>query len=429
MNLQKPLYHQLTHVAAVFDLENVDGRITDTPALRKARRLARKTQSALTLLAFAPEPTLADNLAALITRSDSHSHAADHKTALFELAESIQRQDDVSVHCEIRNVRFNASNVNDWLMDSPCDLLVICRPEKTSSTIIADRFSPIIRETNTPVWFAGSGSDPRQGVVAAITSDSDKDTGPDLSLDDDVLDVARGLVDLFDSDLHVVQASPKPEPVLASSAVTSMAALAPQLPTVEDISAQRNRRLAEQRGELQTFIERAGGVDGELLVMEGDVATAVSAGAEVLDAGLIVMGASSKSRWASLLLGGAAEATLAISPCDLLLVKPAEREAAQPNALLSHAAMQSTTEELHEVDLLVNPRRYFHTPAAVLREDGLSQRDKKLILCVWEEELANEARNETAMPQQVFEPVTNPAELTAVRESLGKLEVREAQVA
>lgn len=393
MNLKPPLHQQITHIATVMDIHASDDLpLDETPALSQARTMAARTGSAITLLAFVPPPTMADNLAALVTDSSPGNDFEAVRSQLFDLAQMIQREDHITVQCEIREARFDASAVTSWLADAPADLLVVNRPDdEAGMTIIVERFSPIIRELGTPVWFAGSDETPQDSpldsVVAAVAADLSSEHTSQPNLDRDVLDTATGIVDLFDAELHVLQASPHPA----------------------QPHTDRKERLAE-------FVESTVAPEGQLLVPEGDVAPTVSAGAEALDAGLIVMGASGKSRWSTLLFGGVAESTLAIAPCDLLLVKPVERHSAPADTESAQETLQNA-DELQEIDLLVNPRRYFQEPDAVAADENLTDTEKSLVLSAWEEELANEIENER-MPQQVYESTTNLNELDTVRELL-----------
>ncbi len=391
MNLKSPLHQQITHIATVLDLDPSDDLpLDETPALAQARTMAARTRSAISLLAFVPPPTMADNLAALVTDSNPADDFEAVRSQLFDLAHRIQREDHITVQCEIREARFDADAVTSWLTDTPADLLLVDRPDdETGMTIIVERFSPIIRELETPVWFAGSDDmsqeDSLGRVVAAVAADLSNEHPSQPHLDRDVLDAATGIVDLFDAELHVLQASPHPA----------------------HARTDRKESLAE-------FVEHSVAPDGQLLVLEGDVGPTVSAGAEALDADLIVMGASGKSRWSSLLFGGVAESTLAIAPCDLLLVKPVERQNAAADTGSAQEPTLLNADALEEIDLLVNPRRYFQEPGAVAADENLTDAEKRLVLSAWEEELANEIENER-MPQQVYESSRSLDELDNVQ--------------
>jgi len=429
MNMKVPLAHQISHIAVVLNPDE-DGTFDKSSALRRARQLAVRSDSALTLLAFLPPPTLTDNLAALVASSPADRDETPLRNGLFETARTVQEEDGVTVQCEIIESAFSAVAAGNWLESVPTDLLVIDHPEHHSRTTIADRFSALIRRSSTPVWFTVPDSTPAQGVVAAIAADVCEENEPAPALEYDVLDTARRIGNLFDADLHVVQARQPASLNLSSAGLASLVAVpSASGPALEASQSARRQRRQQWTEELSEFVAHAGGVDGTALVMEGEVATAVSAGAQALDAGLIVMGANSKSHWVSILLGGSAEATLAVAPCDLLVVKPSEHEDVRRDALRSQSAAAQTTAQPHEIDLLVHPRYHFRSPAAVLRHDGLNAGEKRLILSAWEEELRNELENETTMPQQVYEPTTDPDELESVKRSLERLGASEGVAA
>ena len=77
-------------------------------------------------------------------------------------------------------------------------------------------------------------------------------------------------------------------------------------------------------------------------------------------------------------------------------------------------------------------------PSAVLRKmatmlfrgaAGIFLIPEEMILEAWEEELSNEAAHEGNMPQQVYEPTHDPAELDAVRQALIRLGAKSGNLA
>jgi nucleotide-binding universal stress UspA family protein len=399
MNMKMPLKQQITHIAAVVDLGDVDpAGIAAEPAVEQARRLARRTGSALTILAIASSPTLRRVLA-LKGREDVNPRDQ-LKAPLFDMATRIQREDGITVLSDLRIGQFDAVFIADWLSSHPVDLAVLNKPDQlaTAPTVMS-RLSVVIRQTGVPVWFARQGTQPQTGVLAAVSHGVEEPSGDVRALDYEVMDTARGVGALFDAELHVVQAR-------------------------EHGSWEES--LAYRKNALKSFAVATGAADEveQIVVAKGKTAQVISDSVETLETGLIVMGASEKSRWEAMLFGGTAEETLTLAPCDVLYVKNSEGDHVRPQTVLSAHALESEP-ELSEVDLVVNPRRHFATPLALMRDENLDRQSKVLILQAWREELENEDANEHNMPQNVFEPVTSRQELLEVRRALVRLGVAE----
>lgn len=423
--MQLPLNHQINHVTAVLDLDTVDvARLDAQPAIEQSRDLARKTRSALTILAFHSPPSLLSNLQRLIGESP-HEHARrESRPALFGLARRLQQQERISVHCELLEREFDARAVADWLASSPTDLLVLAKPEnRTAAGTLFAGLTQLIRQTGTPVWFTEQGHQPQAGVVAAVAGATETASQQVRALDHEVVDAARGLGELFDAHVHLVQATPRP--LLGTLGLgglwpvedaTSQAALA------RNLGKAKRKYLEKQQQALESFARAAGVADSveQTVVAEGDPAEVVSNSAQALEAGLIVMGAGEKSRWEALLSAGTAESTLTLAPCDVLYVKDADGTHVRPQALLADGSLAAAPRP-EEVDMLVSPRRYFRAPLDVVRDETLARQSKLMILQAWEEELENEAVNEAAMPQQLYEDLPDPEQLASVRSALSRL--------
>lgn len=394
--MKMPLNHQITHIAAVLDLDGVHpDRLHKEPAVARARRLARRTRSALTVLAFAPPPTLA-GIRNLIGSQESERSQVHFRAALFDLAARIQREEGITALTELRTARFDAGVIADWLASSAVDVAVLTKPDEAATAATTmNRLSVLIRQTGIPVWFAERGTQPQAGVIAALSRGAEEPLGEVRALDYEVMDTARGVGKLFDAELHVVQAC--------------------------DRSMWEAPRTSRENA-LKSFAMAIGAADEveEIVVAEGKTAEVISESAEALEAGLIVMGASEKSRWEAMLLGGAAEETLTLAPCDVLFVKNAEGEQVRPQTLLSGRVVEAEP-ELTEVDLVVDPRRHFATPLALVRDECLDRQSKVVILEAWREELQNEEANDRNMPQQVYETVANGRELAQVESALVRL--------
>jgi nucleotide-binding universal stress UspA family protein len=307
---------QHTHIAAAVDLDKVlahssEARIGKLPVIEQARRIARRTRSALTLLCFQSPPSLISNLQSLVTRQDTAEGQLDVRYTLFSLARTIEQEDGISVRCEGLRVAYSPSVLADWLGSTSADLLLLPKPDRQGAvTTTLNGLSELIRQTGLPVWFVDQESRPQEGVVVAVSEGAEEASGELRALDYEVMDVARGVGALFQSPLHLVQAA-------------------------EDSRAVRERSL-------ESFARATGAAQevDEILVADGDVPAVVAGSAESLQAGLIIMGASDRNGWDRVMRGGTAESTLNRASCDVLYVKNAAGEYVRPQAVLSHAAME-----------------------------------------------------------------------------------------
>jgi len=384
----------------------------------------------MTLLCFQSPPSLMTNLQSLVAGRDLERDQVNVRQALFGLTRKIEQEDGISVRCEGLQMAFDTATLVDWLTATPTDLLILAKPDDQAAAVTTmSGLSQVIRQTGMPVWFAGDNSLPNDGVVAALSESADgsmDSTGEKRALDFEVMDTARGISRLFDSELHLVQASERPQPSVGRLGLAGLghvdgaSASTGYLPAADE----NVRELTGRKRALHSFARATGAAEevDQIVVGMGKTAAVVAARAEALNAGLIIMGAREKSGWETLLKGGTAEATLGLASCDVLYVKAVEEEHAKPQALLTHSALEAEP-ETSPVDLIVHPRRHFATPLAVLRDDSLSRQTKVLILEAWEEELSTEALQEARMPQQVYELTTTPDELEAVRQTLARLGV------
>ncbi len=398
--MQSPATCSHTHLVAVIDLDDQsEASISANPVIEQARRIVRRTRSALTLICFQSPPSLLSNLQSLVSGADPAGPQLPVRQALSELARQIEEEEGVGVRCEGLQVPFDPAVLEDWLRASPADLLLLPKPEQGSTaTTTTYGLSQFIRQTGMPVWFVERGLRPQHGVVAAVSEGARTASDELRALDYEVVDTARGIGSLFSARFHLVQA------VQAG---------------IDD----RSRAL-------ESFARATGVAEhaGEIVAKEGGVSSVLASSAETLQAGLIVMGASGKSRWDALVHGGEVESTLTRAPCDVLYVKMGAKTQARPQALLSHSVLESQPQP-NEVDLFVHPRRHYATPLVVLRDEQRSWQSKVLILEAWEEELENEAVHEGKMPQQVYETTFDPDELKLVRQALVRLGARSSDLA
>lgn len=183
----------------------------------------------------------------------------------------------------------------------------------------------LLRRSEVPVWFvAGEGRrTPEAGIVAAVDYVDVSDDEQRFELDHRVFEQAQGLSRIYESPLYVVHAYSVPRGLYGGGYMPMLPA-AYRLPSGATMVEQENwsREIAERHGQaVQAFVDEYGIPLDDLTILEGPVPTVLRQTADSKNAGLIVMGATSKDRWARLLNRVSAEPTLADAGCDVLFVK------------------------------------------------------------------------------------------------------------
>jgi nucleotide-binding universal stress UspA family protein len=418
------LKQKITHVGVALDCDHVDAdELAGTPAVEQARRLARRLDCSLTLVAFLPELKVGllekvgvDKAREEGARSARWERLHRVRSVLFELCRDIQLGDGATVRCEVLEERLSTDALADWAEQVPVDLLILENPSSDTTPSIIDRYTPLIRRLPAAVWFTGEGSRPQSGIVAALSGELGEDE-PVRMLDHDVVDLARGFGRLFDADLHFVKARPREEPILTGMALTGLGIGGPAAAGTRHMVPMDRRGDADRRA-VQAFVNRVSkGEEEKILVLNGEVPEVISGAAGAVDAGLIVMGAREKSRWELMLFGGAVESTLALAPCDVLLVKQTELQESMTEILPLPAAGEAVRESEWD-QVAAQPRYHFRSPAALVEHGQLSRRDRISILRSWEKELANEVIQDVRLPQQRYEKPKHASELKEVRKAL-----------
>jgi universal stress protein E len=173
----------------------------------------------------------------------------------------------------------------------------------------------LIRQCPVPLLIVKSGRSYRHAAVVTAVDPfhaNDKPASLDLSL----LKVARRLARLFDSDLHIFHAYMPliPAQTLPIATGAPFISMPPQLQRLHQAQVVRKvDRLAHQVRipKAHRHVE-VGHTTPELAVL-----------LKQLNAGVLVMGAVSRSGLQRLLIGNTAERVLDAVPCDVLVVKPA----------------------------------------------------------------------------------------------------------
>lgn len=173
----------------------------------------------------------------------------------------------------------------------------------------------LIRQCPVPLLIVKSGRSYQQAAVVAAVDPFHANDKP-ASLDVSLLKAGRRLARLFDSDLHIFHAYMPllPAQTLPIATGAPFITMPPELQRLhEDRVVRAVDRLARQ-----ARIPKA-----HRHVEIGHAATELGAFLKQVHAGVLVIGAVSRSRLQRLLIGNTAERVLDGAPCDVLVVKPA----------------------------------------------------------------------------------------------------------
>lgn len=162
---------------------------------------------------------------------------------------------------------------------------------------------------------------PRPRILAALDPEHVGDRA--ASLDHRILEAARLLSGLLGGELHAVHAF-MPAALLAAVTGTGPLPYASEVSVAEVVERERKRIAAVLAEVAASHALPSGSVHLE----QGSAAEVLQVVARSLSADVLVMGAVSRSRLQELFVGSTAELVLDRLPCDVLVVKPTELDAA-----------------------------------------------------------------------------------------------------
>jgi len=230
------------------------------------------------------------------------------------------------------------------------------------------------------------------GVLACIdpTQDAD-DEYRSASLDYGIYEVAQKIATALSVPIDVVNAYQIPasmahQLISYAPAIPSLAGRA--LPVAEG-SAESSP--AERHGRaLQAFADYFQHPVEKIIIEEGRPAEVICRAAALQKSSMIVMGALERGRLQRALLSVNAEPVLAMAPCDVLFVKPADHSVVLEKLeapVLQRRSRETALAMLQPVDInqaMVDPAATFAEPMFVNRRPDLSTHQKRKILRSWE---------------------------------------------
>jgi universal stress protein E len=299
------------------------------PGVAKALQLAQAHGAALELFHALSTPVFS-GLAPLTGESVEKLRERTEEHARLRLVRAVAaaKRPGVKVDCTV-----------EW--DYPPHEAVVRRARKTGADLIIaechrGRRSPswlmrltdweLLRLSPVPVLLIKSGKPyDRPLALAAVDPMHLHDKPADLDVR--VVHAARDFAQALRGSTHVLHAiNPAPSGLVLGDPVISAAVLSL---TIDELRQQARTRLKQFLADVQVPRSRAH-------VAEGDPGAALPRTARRLGAGIVVMGAVSRSALKRLFIGNTAERVLDAMPCDVLVIKPREfedRVAREPRGL------------------------------------------------------------------------------------------------
>jgi len=171
----------------------------------------------------------------------------------------------------------------------------------------------LIRECPFPLWIVKSAAAPNHAAVMAAV-DPTHEHDQTAALDSRIIRTAELLSVMFESQLHLVHIF-EPPPLAVIGDVPTATAAAP----IQDLLEQAREVHVNA---LQTLAADGGFPAEQVHLREGDQVRLLPETASELNAGIVVMGAITRSPLQRVIIGHTAEKTLDRFQCDVVIVKP-----------------------------------------------------------------------------------------------------------
>jgi universal stress protein E len=196
------------------------------------------------------------------------------------------------------------------------DLLVTDshRHRRLARLVLANTDWELIRSCPCPLWFVRSAQLARRPNVLVAVDPSHAHAKP-ARLDGMLLSVAQGLVEQLGGNVDVLHAHETPATLLPPALLETL-----RLP----VSAHKARDATEEAARaVHKLVDSHAVKVSNCHVKEGTVSDVIEAAVRRLKTEVLVMGAVSRSRLGTPIIGGTAERVIDHVDCDVLVVKPA----------------------------------------------------------------------------------------------------------
>lgn len=294
----------------------IDPTSENQPALEKAATLAAETGRELILLSCAYDPYIAGDR--FFDGPDLEKLRAerleDRLTSLRDIAQRLRNQ-GVDVSCRaVWDTPLHEAIVRESLRVQPDIVFKDTHHHSAlSRAIFTNTDWHLIRECPSTLWLAKSPSLDEHSIVLAAVEPTHEHDEP-AALDRKIVAEAESIATLFDDDPHLAHTYNLPNDIIVSAYATPPAA-ADSERKFGDAKSFHADALARLASDIEYPAER-------VHMKQGYAAELLPEMAHELNAGVIVMGAVSRSRLARAIIGSTAEMTLDRFRCDVVIVKP-----------------------------------------------------------------------------------------------------------
>lgn len=318
------------NILVVLNRDETSWQPTD-PIIERAVELGDRFGAALTLLHTAYDHTLGFGVFA--SRDEIDAGRLQLMAAARERQQALRDRISTATGLAVSSATVwshdRSRSILDAADDQQADLILKQSGEHAYLLgLLSNTDWDLVRNARTSIWFLPPDGDrhPADGIVAAVDQMFfEDDSEEEFELDHECFDTAKLLSDRFQCPLFAVHA------YLVPNLLGGYEALLPVSDTGGVLRSGGPQRLDDtvrahiarrHRDVVLDFIDEHGIPLDDVIVREGHVDQVLTATARAMNAGLIVMGSSSKTWWDRLLGRVHAEPTLANTPCDVLFVRP-----------------------------------------------------------------------------------------------------------
>ncbi len=286
-------------------------------AIARARHLAERARASVELYAVAPPAPgyLGRTPRAMLAATEGR--VREYERTLDAAARPLRRA-RLAVRCTVEVGADPAASIVARARQTGADCVLIQahRHAALARVLLSQTDFDLIRLCPVPLLIV-KGRRPADGRAVLAALDPWHSAGKPRSLDRQIVAAAHGMARLTDGAVHAAHVF---SPLLAFVPDSTFAPVALPLATSES-----RRYAASTRRSFLALCERYGIAARRAHAVLGDPAFVLPSMARELRAGLVVMGAVSRSVVARLLVGNTAERVLDALPCDVLIVKPRSR--------------------------------------------------------------------------------------------------------
>jgi universal stress protein E len=284
-------------------------------ALGKAAALARRTDATLTLFhsLYSPEVAGERIFSPDVLERDIESAVTARKDQLEVIARPLIK-DGLHVRTRVRwDYPVYESIVREALREKS-DLVVAesHRHTRLARVVLSNTDWQLIRLCPAPVLFVKTARPYDRARILAAVDPLHAHAKP-AALDADILAAAQQLAEVFNGGLHAIHVYQLATPF------TSGVLMEP-VPLPVNVTAQQRERIER---EFEALVERYRLPPRRRHLRAGHAAAEIIAVADRIEAGIVVMGAVSRSGLKRLFVGSTAERMIDHLNCDVLVLKPA----------------------------------------------------------------------------------------------------------